>query len=80
MVLLEQPQHALARRRRIVVRDDRLLAMSPSHLTPVGERVRRRHQQHELVAADRHFEQPSSADETSARRSRGCPAALRPAI
>ena len=59
VTLLEQPQHALARRRRIVVRDDRLRGhVLHRHLPAPGERVGRRHEQHELVAADRHLEQP----------------------
>ena len=83
VLLLEQPQHALARRRRIVVRDDRSRAPNSSIVTclAAGERVRRRHEQHELVGADGNVEQARFGRlERQRRRSRGCPAALRRAI
>ena len=57
--LLEEPQHAVARRRRIVVRHERLgRHLLHRHRPAPRERVRGRHEQNELVAADGHLEQP----------------------
>ena len=80
VVLLEQPQHALARRRRIVVRDDRMpRQLRPS--SPGGVR-RARATATRAARARRCRPEPRAAllptDGTSARRNRGCPAGLRP--
>ena len=60
--LLEEAQHALARRRRIVVRDHGLAPdLLHRDLRRRGERMRGRHQQHELVGARATSSSPSSA-------------------
>ncbi len=58
MPLFEQAQHAFARRRRIVVRHDWLVRnVFHRDLLSLRQRVRRRKQQDELVAADNHLEE-----------------------
>ena len=61
VLLLEHAQHALARRRRIVVRDHRSRAPTSSIVTcaRVRQRMRRRHEQDELVAARAASTQPA---------------------
>ena len=59
MALLEKPQHALARRRRVVVRDHRLPAeIGERDGATRRERMRRVREQHQLVVADRERGQP----------------------
>ena len=52
-MLLEEPQHAVAHVRRIVVRDHGLpRAFGERHLPAVRERVRRMHEHHQLVLSE----------------------------
>ena len=59
VMLLEQPQHAIADVRRIVVRDDGLArALRQRHLLAVRQRVRRVDEHHQLVLAEHHRAEP----------------------
>ena len=58
-MLLEQPQHAIADVRGIVVRDDRLArALGQRDLAALRQRVRRVDEHHQLVVAEHHRAEP----------------------